>query len=337
MTQSIRPLLEPDLDPGSSASEPETNPRVSVIVPVTERPSPLEWLYGEFAPALKERGIAYEFLFLVEPWGRGMAKGLRGLINSGEPIRVFEVGQSVGESAMLEAARRHVRGEILLTLPAYPRVRPEGLIGLLDAIDEGADLVTAQRVPLQTSWLNRIQNRVFHALLQFGIGGSFNDVASGVRAMRRDVLEEIPIYGDLFRFLPILAEREGFHVEELPLAQHEQDSRTRIYAPGVYLRRVIDLLGLFFVVRFTRKPLRFFGLVGVIVWGLGLLMLGVLFVQRLYGQAVADRPMLLLGALLFVLGVQAIAIGLIGEIIVHLSASGGRREYRVREQVRALD
>ena len=155
-----------------------------------------------------------------------------------------------------------------------------------------------------------------------------HDVACGVRAMRRDVLEDLPLYGDFHRFLPLLALRDGYRVEELPAAQHPRDARPRVYSPGIYLRRLIDVLGLFFLLRFTDKPLRFFGLVGAASGLLGAAVLAVLFVQRLGGRGIADRPLLLLGVLLVMLGVQAIALGLVGEIIVHLSAAR-QRLYRV--------
>ena len=103
----------------------------------------------------------------------------------------------------------------------------------------------------------------------------------------------------------------------------------RIYSPGVYLRRLIDVMGLLFLLRFTDKPLRLFGLVGSVVTLGGAAILGVIFVQRLAGQGAADRPLLLLGVLLLTLGIQAIALGLIGEMIVHLNAPR-RRAYRLR-------
>jgi len=163
------------------------------------------------------------------------------------------------------------------------------------------------------------------------VGGDFEDVASGVRVLRREVLEQVPLYGDLSRFIPVLAEREGFDVREVPLPQHPDDVPTRVYAPGVYLRRLIDILGVFFLIRFTRKPLRFFGLMGFTLSASGSLILLGIMIDRLGGRAAADRPVLLLGVLLLVLGVQAIALGLIGEIVVHLSAGESRRGYRTRE------
>jgi hypothetical protein len=149
--------------------------------------------------------------------------------------------------------------------------------------------------------------------------------------MRREVLREIPLYGDFFRFLPVLALREGFHVEEFPARQHPKDVRTRLYSPGTYLRRLIDLLGLFFLLRFTEKPLRFFGLAGSLSSITGGIILFVLVLERMQGQPLADRPLLLLGVLLVVLGAQAIALGLVGEIIVHLHAPE-HRSYRLARE-----
>jgi hypothetical protein len=316
---------------GGRESE-RAHPRgISVVVAVTERPSPLDWIYREYSPAIRALGGPFEFVFVIDRWGSNLAGPLQELREAGEPIRVFEAGQGVGESGMIEAVRVHLRGDIVVTIPAYPRVRPEGLAVLVRRIQEGVDVATARRTAPTASRLGRMQRAVFHAILRWGIGGSFEDVASGVRAIRRPVLDEIPIYGDLVRFFPVLAQREGFRVEEVPVPQHPEDFRPRVYSPGIYIRRMIDLFGLFFMVRFTRKPLRFFGLIGAFLSGIGSLILVVLFAERIGGEAIADRPLLLLGILLFVTGVQAIAMGLIGEIIVHLSAGKGRREYRVAE------
>jgi hypothetical protein len=150
--------------------------------------------------------------------------------------------------------------------------------------------------------------------------------------MRRSVAESLPLYGDLHRFIPALALREGYRVDEVSLAQHPKDARTRMYRPGVYFRRLLDIAAFFFLAKFTERPLRFFGLVGSIflVGGVGLSL--ILMVQRFEGQGIANRPMLLLAVLLVALGVQLIGLGLVGEIIVHLRAPH-RRAYRVRERV----
>jgi len=318
---------------GAAGTGTEGGPAaVSVIVPVTERPHDLAWLYRTFSAEFVAADRPFEFVFAVEPWARSLADALDPLMASGEPIRVLEVGQTVGESALLDAAASVCTSSIVATLPAYPRVRPGALRELVETMErEGVDLVSAVRVSEDASVVNRIQNRLFHVLLGRVGGGGFRDVASGVRAMRRSIFEDLPLYGDFFRFLPVLAAREGFSVLEREVEQHPEDRRARVYGPGVYLRRLIDLLGVFFIVRFTHKPLRFFGLVGSFFALTGGAILAVLLVQRLGGRGIADRPLLLLGTLLLVLGVQAIAMGLIGEIIVHLNASHSRT-YRLREE-----
>jgi hypothetical protein len=160
----------------------------------------------------------------------------------------------------------------------------------------------------------------------------FHDIACGVRVMRRSVADALPLYGDLHRFIPALALREGYRVDEVPVPQHPDDTRMRVYRPGVYLRRLLDVAAFFFLAKFTEKPLRFFGLVGSVFFALGALTGVVLLVERLAGQGVANRPLLLLAVLLIALGVQLMGLGLVGEIIVHLR-SPHRRAYRIRERV----
>lgn len=301
---------------------------VSIVVPVTERPEPLDALYREFAAPFQRAGRPYEFVFVTEPWARGLTEPVSGLAAAGEPVRLLATGQAVGETAQVKLAAAQCRGEIVVILPAYRRVEPDGLTALVERVEGGADLATARRWPRQDSWINRLQTRAFHQLIGGLVGGQIHDVASGVRACRRTVLQEMPLYGDFGRFLPLLAIREGFRVEEVDVPQHRLDRKSRVYGPGVYLRRLIDVLGLFFLLRFTEKPLRFFGLVGSLLAFAGAIVLLVVGIQRIGGEELADRPLLLLGVLLVVLGAQAIALGLIGEIIVHLHATQ-RRTYRL--------
>lgn len=305
-----------------------TEPGISVIVPVTERPEPLAELYEEYAQALRKAGYTFEFIFVTEPAHQGMVRPLPALAERGEPIRVFSVGQAVGEGALLKLAAERCRAPVVVTLPAYRRVEASTLPALIGRVRQGADMAVARRWPRRDSWVNRLQSRVLHRLIGQLSGRRIHDVACGVRAMRRELLLEIPLYGDFSRFLPLLALQEGYRVEEVPCAQHGGDTGARFYSPGLYLRRLIDVLGLFFLLRFTEKPLRFFGLVGSSLSLLGGLVLVVLLVQRLQGQGLANRPLLILGALLLVVGVQAIALGLVGEIIVHLHATT-RRPYRL--------
>lgn len=311
-------------------------PDLSVIVVVTENPQSLTRLCEDFRSVLDEMGETHEFIFVGEPWAQEQLEEVRTLSEWGHPIRAFVSGARTGESNLLHVARDHCRGELYITLPSYQRIEPAEIRGLIEAVRGGAALASAVRVREEDHWLNRLSHWGFHVLLRRLVGSRLRDIASGIRVLRPEVLDEVPLYGDAFRFLPFLADREGFVVEEVEVRQHQHDRRRKIYRPGTYMRRLLDLVGLAFLVRFTQKPLRFFGLVGG-----GLILLGgsslvVLVVQRLAGSPLANRPLLVAAVLATVLGVQLIALGLVGEIIVHFSI-GDRPGYRVQRRTHARE
>jgi hypothetical protein len=311
----------------TEVAEPQLD--VSVIVPVVERPESLVELYEEFSKPLVAMGVRFEFLFVAHPWFDALTKPLSRLAATGAPVRLLEAGYSVGETKLLLMGAAACRGRIVVTLPAYRQVEAAVLPALVRRVEQGADLAVAWRFPRVDAPINRLQNRLLHRIIGSLSEDRIHDVACGVRAMRAEFLRELPLYGDFARFLPLLAHRDGYVVEQVKTPVHARAMAARVYSPGTYLRRIIDVVGLIFLLRFTDKPLRLFGLVGSVTSMVGAAILALIFVQRLAGQGAADRPLLLLGVLLLTLGVQAIALGLIGEMIVHLNAPR-RRVYRLR-------
>jgi glycosyltransferase involved in cell wall biosynthesis len=303
---------------------------ITVIMTIVERPEPLEALYREYAAVLDSCGRSHEFIFVAHPFFNELLEPLRALERQGERVKVIESPRSIGETALLRMGLAQARGRIVITVPAYRQVQPSALRDLLAAVDGGVDLAVARRWPRLDSKVNRFQHLALHLTAGRLANGKLHDIACGVRAARRDVLQDIPLYGDFARFLPLLAIYNGFNVVEVASPQHPNDLPRRVYGPGVYIRRLIDILGLYFLLRFTEKPLRFFGLIGAVLSGIGGIALVVMFVQRLLGQPLGNRPLMLLAVLLATLGVQAIALGLVGEMIVHFNASR-RRSYRLRE------
>jgi glycosyltransferase involved in cell wall biosynthesis len=322
-------LMEPTFESLNrvSAAVPDM---ISVIVPVVERADDLLAVYQAFARELDARPEDHEFLFVFD--GRlTPPPELVALAAENPGLRLLRFARPFGETAALRLGIEKSRGNLLITLPAYFQVQPEGIGLLLDGLSGGADMVVASRSPRLDSWLNRVQSRAFQSIVGGVSTQRFHDMACGVRVMHRSVAEALPLYGDLHRFIPALALREGFRVEEVSIPQHPGDARTRVYRPGVYLRRLLDIAAFFFLAKFTEKPLRFFGLVGAVFVGIGTILSVVLFIQRVEGQAIANRPALLLAVLFMALGVQLVGLGLVGEIIVHLRAPH-RRAYRVRER-----
>ncbi len=320
--ESLQPALG-----GASEFQPESRSEeldVTVVVPLEPGRLTAGEIYEEYSPPLRELGLTHEFLFVKGSGDGGLGEPMRESAYEPGSVRVLEVGQPVGESAALRLSAEHSRGGVILTLPAAFRVVPEALPQMIRQIEDGTDVAVARRWPRRDGWVNRLQSGFATWLLNTLTGSRFHDLTCRVVAMRRNVLTEIPLYGSYFRFLPIVAEREGFRVIEVPVAQHPGGGQTRVYRPGVYLGWMIDILGIFFLLRFTYRPLRFFGSLGAAFGLLGGGILVILVIQRFFGnQAMADRPLLLLGVLLVTLGVQAVALGLIGEIVVHFQVFRG--------------
>jgi glycosyltransferase involved in cell wall biosynthesis len=306
----------------------------SVIIPVGPRVDELDQLIAEYDSALESTGESYEIIAVVDGQDKHRQRWLgvlQEISTSNERLRVFELAREFGESSALAAGFDVARGELLVTLPAYYQIEPTEIPKLLSEARDN-DMLIAVR-PRSGASFDKLRRRAFHAFFRFTSGMHFRDLGCGVRLLKSEVAAEIPLYGDQHRFFPALARRRGFRVEEVELVQSSKDQFRGHYRIREYLHRLLDILTVFFLVRFTKKPLRFFGTIGFLAASLGALFTFVLVVQRLFfGMALADRPALLLASLLIVLGVQTFALGLVGELIIFTHASK-MKEYTIRRVI----
>ena len=189
------------------------------------------------------------------------------------------------------------------------------------------DRAVACRYPRGDGFFNRLQSQIFSSSVNSISGLRLEDAGCTVRVFPKHVLQEIDLYGDVHRFIPLLAYRQGFDVKEVKLAQATADKSARVYSPGIYLRRVLDLLNIYFLIRFTKKPFRFFGFIGAVssIIG-GVLAAWTVFDKLFMGVPLSDRPLFLIGTVLLIFGLQIILVGLIGEIIIFSSAKT-KKEY----------
>jgi glycosyltransferase involved in cell wall biosynthesis len=312
----------------------ETDVNISAIVPVGTRHDDLSTLLDEYADGLRRAGVSFEVIVVLDGPREGLMSRLAPLLGERRWLRIIELSRDFGESAALTAGFGEARGRAILTLPAYYQVVP-GELGTLISEGRETDMAVAVRWPRAGSTFEGWRRNAFHGLLGFITGQRYRDLGCGVRLFKREVADEIPLYGERHRFYPTLAQSRGFEVREIELAQSPKDDFQGHYRLREYLHRVLDILTLFFLVRFTKKPLRFFGTIGFLVAALGLLFLAVLIVQRLFFDVgLADRPALLLSSLMLVLGVQIFALGLIGELIIFTHARD-LKEYAVRRVISA--
>ena len=278
-------------------------------------------IHREFREQVAATGLGAEFLYVIDGHRPEADEGLARIVEPHYAVRVFRMARGFGRASCLRFAFSRARGRFVVTIPDRFQVEPSGMHGVLDRLRAGDEVVVTRREPRADPWLNRLQSRVFHALVRNLARRSFRDMTCELRGFRAEVARRLDLYGDLHRFIPILAVRAGYKVSEVPVGQRREDQALRFFLPGVYARRLLDVLHVFFLTRFTRKPLRFFGLLGLGLGAVGAAITGALGVLRLLGKtSLTDRPLLLLGVLLLVLGVQIISIGLIGEIVIFLSA-----------------
>jgi glycosyltransferase involved in cell wall biosynthesis len=301
---------------------------LSVIVPVGGRHADPAQLHAEYRVGLDALGQTYEIIYVLDGPQRHFEDGVRELAARGQRLTVVSLTRPFGEATALMAGFERAAAPIVVTLPAYHQVQGAEVAKLVAALDR-CDLVIGRRWPRAGGGFERLRRAVFHGMLARVTGLRFHDLGCGARAFHRRVLDEIQLYGDQDRFLAVLADRQGFVVREIDVQQSPQDRFEGIYQPRVYARAFLDIFTVFFLVRFTKKPLRFFGMLGVTTFVLGAVLVTWLLIQRLFfGVGLAERPALLLSTLLVVLGLQLFALGLLGELIIFTHAKG-IKDYQV--------
>jgi glycosyltransferase involved in cell wall biosynthesis len=321
----------------TNVAEQTPAPQVSVVIPVGERHAPdLCALLEDYRSGLDALGVSYEWVIVLDGPKPDVAGNLQRLLSprsaSGN-IAVISLTKRFGEATALMAGFQRATGTMIVTLPAYHQVQGADVAKLVQALG-ASDLAIGRRWPRAGGRFERLRRSAFHRMIGSVTGQRFNDLGCGARAMRRRVLEEITLYGDQHRFLPVLANRQGFRVVEVDLRQSSSDRYAGGYPFRDYVRRMLDIFTVFFLVRFTKKPLRFFGMVGASTFAIGALLVTWLAIDRLvFRHPLADRPALLLSSLLAVLGMQLFALGLLGELIIFTHARD-IKDYQIDEVVR---
>ncbi len=300
---------------------------VSVIVPVTAPTARVREVVEALSKELERLGRDHEFI-LVFDGVRGRAWDEAQAL-AGRNVQVIGLQQSFGESVCLSAGYEKARGTILLTSPQYVQIDPAAIEPMLAAIDQGVDFVTPWRHPRVDPWLNRLQSLLFSWITRRIIHVKIRDMNCTFRVFRREVLDDLHLYGDMYRFLPALAYRQGFRVQELEVRHLSEWGGAGLFGLGVYARRMLDVVGMLFLAKFTLKPLRFFGALGGLLLLVGSIVCAVIGIEHYLFQAgIYNRPLFIIGVLVIVLGVQIIGFGLVGEIIIYTQARN-LREYRV--------
>ncbi len=305
-------------------------PEVSLVVAVQNQQGLVTAFDLELHRVLDSYGAKYEIIYVDDGSIDGTYSELRRLAAERPEVRLLKLRTAFGEASVLEAGLEAAQGEKLLFSTCRVRVTPNALLDLLKVLDAGSDLVIGVRHPRRDSRLNQFVSRLFNALTNRLTHLKLHDINSGVMAMRRSVRDSVPFYGALHSFIPVMAQRQGFKIEQVQVEQMAGRFNYSLHLRD-YIRRFLDLISVLFLRNYTKKPLHFLGFIGAIFALVGTGINIYLFFYRLFGiGGIAGKPLLLLGMMLFILGIQMISIGLLGEMIIFTHARE-IKDYNIEE------
>ena len=294
---------------------------VSVVLPILDEIESLGVLHRELTEVLTRLGRPYEILFVDDGSRDGSFERVEKLRLEDPRVRGLQLRRNFGKAAALAVGFREAQGDVIVTLDGDLQDDPAEVPKLLARLEDGFDLVSGwkqdRQDPRSKTWPSRLFNRV----TGFLTGIRLHDFNSGLKIYRREVVEELRLYGELHRFIPALAAWRGFQVTEVPVHHRPRRYGRSKFGSARFWRGFLDLLTVLFLTRYTRRPLHLFGGLGLIAWTVGF---GVnLYLTGIWlsgAEPIGQRPLLAFGVLSMLVGVQFFAVGLLSELVLSYQA-----------------
>lgn len=303
--------------------EPTTNVDVSILVPVKDEQATLRTLAREVEAAFAGMPeLRYELIFVDDGSTDDSWAVMCQLAAEDPQVRAVRLRRNFGKAAALAAAVAEANGERVVTMDADLQDNPAEVPRLLAELDAGADLVSGHKADRKDPLSKRLPSKVFNKVTGVITGLPLNDHNCGLKAARTEVYRRVPLYGELHRYIPALAHQQGYRVAEIPVQHRAREHGVSKYGFERYVRGAIDLLTVVTITRYGRRPAHLFGGLGLLFGVIGFLILLYLTGVWIFtAEPIGTRPLLNLGILLLILGVQMVSIGLIAEIVLHRTAN----------------
>jgi glycosyltransferase involved in cell wall biosynthesis len=301
-------------------------PVLSVVIPIYNERDSLDELVASIERAVELVTPSYEIVFVDDGSSDGTFEALKALSKENDRIRLFSFRRNLGKSPALLCGFHQARGQYILTMDADLQDDPDNLSRMYDQmLAEQADIVSGWRRERQDNPIKVAFSRIFNRLtVRLLFGTSFEDMNSGLKLYNADVARELQLYGGMHRFIPVIATQMGYRVSECPVKHHERKYGASKYSKLKVLTDMPDLLTVFFLIKYTTRPLHFFARIGSALIALGALCLAYLLVLWLQSIPIGTRPLLTFGVMLIVLGGQTVFAGLLADLIVNVNQSKGQ-------------
>ncbi len=307
-------------------------PYLSVVVPVFNEAENVKPLVNRISDALG--GMDYEILFVDDGSTDDTIQALRGLSHPG--LRILEFRKNYGQSSAMMAGIDYARGTYIATLDGDGQNDPADLPAMLELAEQGGwDLVAGERVNRQDNvLLRKIPSRIANFIIRNAVNVHLRDYGCALRVMRADLAKDLGLYGELHRFLPVLAALEGARITQVPVRHHPRAHGKSKYGLGRTFKVIPDLLFMLFWKRYLQKPMHLFGISGLVLLVIGIGINAYLAVLKIMGQDIWGKPLIILGLLLVLGGIQLITIGIVVEIQMRTYyESQQKRPYKVRRHL----
>jgi len=303
----------------------------SVVIPLYNEEQSLEELHRRLTDTLATLSDRFEIIFVDDGSIDNSFAVIKNLHQRDSRVKAVRFRRNFGKSTALSAGFKKARGKIIVTLDADLQDLPEEIPSLMNKLEQGYDLVSGWKKKRKDSLIRKIASWLFNRVTSFFTGVKLHDFNCGLKCYRRELVDELALYGELHRYIPAIANWKGFRVGEVKVGHHPRMHGVSKFGSERYLRGLFDLLTVIMLTKYPEKPLHFFGLLGTILSLSGLAINLYMAVLRISGKWISNRPLLLLGILLLILGVQFIFFGLMGELIVFSSQK--EKSYTLREQL----
>ncbi len=291
-------------------------PEISVLVPVLDEQDTVLVLAERVAAVLDGIQRSFEIVFVDDGSRDSTSLRIEEAHERDSRVKLVRLRRNFGKAAALCAGFDHCRGEIIVTMDGDLQDDPEEIPRFLELlIDEDFDMVSGWKRKRRDSLQKRALSRVFNWVTRKLARVDLHDFNCGYKAYRREVLDQVAIYGELHRFIPVLASRGGFRVGELQVEHHARRHGVSKYGWDRVYKGLLDLMTVLFITKYTRRPLHLFGAFGLVFLGVGTAINIYLAILWRGGESLSDRPLLLLGVLLMLLGFQILTTGLLAEMI----------------------
>ena len=306
---------------------------LSVVIPIKDERDNVGKLHERLHAALDPTRLAYEMIYVDDGSGDGSFQALEELARRDPLVKVVRLRRNFGQSAALQAGIDWSCGDVLVTLDGDLQNDPADIPRLLDKLAEGYDAVLGLRARRQDRlFLRKIPSLLGNWLIRKVTGVRIKDMGCTLRAMRRDLAEALPLYGEMHRFIPVLAQMHGARVAQVDVRHHPRTAGKTKYNLTRTFRVMLDLITVKFLHSYLTRPMHVMGMAGLCSMALGALsLLATVWMKYHGGPFMTGNPLLLIGTMLVVIGVQFISMGLIGELLTRTyHESQGKTPYTVR-------